>query len=195
MVDDTVCTRLMHGGDNHPNKCLLSWYYSRQQVRHLFTLDWLSMEWNSIKKRKRLIHVNIATTRPIRCAATSGLAYRHVAYLVAASWVSSGANPGDGPRPWPLVHVRRYSQPFSRTAYITNARLATVQPSLGAWIIGPAVLPEAQCRPGPFNGTARTKNSPTRWIQKRIRAHPAVHVNGLMLTGPARAENRWHASG
>ena len=47
------------------------------------------MEWNSInvapfKKRRRLTHVNIAITRAIRCAATSGLAYRHVAYLTPA---------------------------------------------------------------------------------------------------------------
>ena len=47
------------------------------------------MEWNSINaapfhKHRRLKHVNIATTRAIRRTATSGLAYRHVAYLMAA---------------------------------------------------------------------------------------------------------------
>ena len=39
----------MCGGDNHPNKCLLSRYYSWQQVRHLLTVEWLRAEnqWHS----------------------------------------------------------------------------------------------------------------------------------------------------
>ena len=81
----------MRGSNNHPNMCLFSRYYSRQQVWHLFTVDWLSMEWNSInatpfQKSQAPDTCNIATTRAIRCTATSVLAYayRHVAYLAAA---------------------------------------------------------------------------------------------------------------
>ena len=159
----------MRGSDNHPNKCLLSQYYSRQQVRQLFTLHLLSMQWNSInaapfQKRRRLTHVTIATTRAIiiiRCTAPSWLAYRHVAYLTATvlGFLRCHFRRWSKTVTVTLVHVGRYSQPFLRIAYIINARLATVQPSLtlGARIIGPVLLPDAQCRLGPSDGTARTK--------------------------------------
>ena len=103
---------------------------------------------------------NIATTLAIRCAGTGGLAYRYVAYLAAAFLVFFRCHP----RRWSktvTVQVGRYSQPSSRTACITNARLTTVQPSSRARIIGPVVLPEAQ-----------------------------FYVNGLTLTGPTRSENQ-----
>ena len=103
------------------------------------------------------------------------------------SWVFSGAIPGDGPRPWQLVQVGRYSQPSSWTADISNVRLAMFQPSLGVWMM---VLLCSR-RPSYELGIWRNwtgKNSPASWIpKKRIRAkYLAVHVNGLTLMGLGR---------
>ena len=129
------------------------------------------MEWNSInaapcQKRRRLTNVNIAATR--------------------ADWpslqtcsISRGSFLGFSPVPSPQMvqdrdHVGRYSQPSSRTADITNARLATVQSSLGTRIIGPVVLPRAQLRRGRLTELPEQTIVPPVGFPKR----ESVHIPG-----------------
>ena len=122
------------------------------------------MEWKNINAApfQKLRHLtrNIATTHAIRCAATSGLAYRHVAYLAAAFLGFLRCHP----RRWfKTVTVspcwKIFSTVFANSLYYQRAI------SDGSTVIGGVNNRPCCATGGPvltwaFDGTARTKIVP-----------------------------------
>ena len=157
-------------------------------------MDWLSVEWNSWNAGAWQ-HVNIAATRTDRCAATSGLAYRHVAYLAAAFLGFLRCLPRRWSKTVTISPCWKIFSTVFATADITNALLAMVQPSLMERIIGPVML--QFWRPvltWAVDGTAS-------WIPKKgIRAHTGSPYQWTYAGGPSpggkpvtilRIERRW----
>ena len=112
---------------------------------------------------------NIATTRAIRCAATSGLAYRHVAYLSAAFWGFLRCHP----RRWSVTISpcwKIFSTVFANSLYYQRA-ISDSSTVIGGANNQPCCAPRGPVLTWVFDGTARTKNSPASWIPKRQSKH------------------------
>ena len=126
-----------------------------------------------------MTNVNIATTRAIRCAATSGLAYRHLAHITAAV----------------LGFLRCHSRWKIFSIFFANSLYYQCAIGDGSTVVGGANnLP--CCAPGgPVSTWTVRRNCPDKIVlpvgfQRESEHIRPVHVNGLTPTGPARAENR-----